>query len=553
MRNNSLALVTVIALCINGVGAGLVPLPAAASAPDRNPATLGALPAWFAAMPGDRYPAAGRETSTDDAGPYRLEGLSWGTQDATLDPATLPPSLRPTEAESAPVLWVNPGMAQTSSPLSTGVRFTAANGRGGGTRHRYFVPFNDVNLWTLFDDKDTGLPGGQQCHVSGVPVGGTLSSSIFVIASSDRTRYYYDHWEDGYDADPLDPEQRSSTTEVGVLDAGAFVVFQDAINSGQVGTVFFHDGRDLITIVGEQAAVVRQVYPSTPGTVLAAAWEIPEVDDWGTAYVATVGEDLADRPQDDHRFAGLEVMAALTGTEVYYNGVLSATLGAGETLFVNGANNGAGGGGVDSRDTITANGPIQVQMMTGSCSARYSAHGYTLQPVDVWDTAYWAPVPGFDPDDPGCDAPSGDADTDVYLHNPHSDAIVVTMSSSASAYDIPIPAGATVSVLDETGLDDISTGGISGTQLYSSQPFWGVAVIDSATTGDSEGRNFDWGYSLVAESKLSSHVIVGYAPGSAPPLSRHTVPTATWPSSPRSPTRCSTSICTRTACPIPST
>jgi len=451
MRNNSLALVTAIVLCMSGVGAGLVPLPAAASAPDHNPAALGALPAWFAAVPDGRYPAAG-------------------------------------------------------------VRLAPANGRGGGTRHRYFVPFNDENLWTLFDDKDTGL--SSPCHADGVPVGSTLFSSVFVIASSDRTQYYYDHWEDGYDADPLDPAQRSGTTEVGILDAGAFVVFRDTINASQVGTVFFHDGRDQITIVGEQAAVVRQVYPATPGTVLAAAWEIPDVGDWGTSYIATVGEDLVTNPGgvQDHDFTGLEIMAALPDTEVYYNGILVATLGAGETFFVDGAADGAGGGGVDSGDTITANGPIQIQMMTGSCGIRYSAHGYTLQPVDVWDTAYWAPVPGFDPDDPGCDAPSGDADTDIYLHNPHSDAIVVTMSGSMGAYDIPIPAGATVSVLNVTGLHDISTG-TGGTQLYSSQPFWGVAVIDSATSGDSDGRNFDWGYSLVPESRLSSHVIIGYAPG----------------------------------------
>jgi uncharacterized repeat protein (TIGR01451 family) len=464
MRNRSLALVTVIALCINGVAAGLAPLPAAATAPDRNPAALGALPAWFAATPDGPYPAASRETSADD-------------------------------------------------PLSTGIRLAPANGRGGGTRHRYFVPFNDEHLWRLFDEKNTGLPGAQQCHVHDVDVAGSLNSSIFLIASSDRTRYYYDHWEDGYDADPLDPEQRSDTTVVGMLDAGAFEVFQSAINPGQVGTEFFYDGRDLITVVGEQAAVVRQVYPSTPGTVLAAAWEIPDIGDWGTAYVATVGEDLVSNPGgviQDHDFTGLEVMAAQDGTVVYRNGELLATLDTGETHPIYGANDGAGGEGVDSTDTITATGPIQVQMMTGSCGgARYSAHGYTLQPVDVWDTVYWAPVPGFEE---GC-GPSGlDADTDVYLHNPHSDAIVVAMSGSVGTYDIPIPAGSTVSVLNVTGLDDISAG-TGGTQFYSSQPFWGVGVIDSATNGDSEGRNFDWGYSLIPESRLSSHVIIGYAPG----------------------------------------
>lgn len=65
MRNNSLALVTVIALCISGIGAGLAPLPAAATTPYHNPAALGAFPAWFATMPDDEYAPADPETTTD--------------------------------------------------------------------------------------------------------------------------------------------------------------------------------------------------------------------------------------------------------------------------------------------------------------------------------------------------------------------------------------------------------------------------------------------------------------------------------------------------------
>ena len=58
MKNNSLALATAIALCVNGIGAGLVsPQAGAASIPDHNPAALGALPAWFAAIPDEAYPA----------------------------------------------------------------------------------------------------------------------------------------------------------------------------------------------------------------------------------------------------------------------------------------------------------------------------------------------------------------------------------------------------------------------------------------------------------------------------------------------------------------
>jgi uncharacterized repeat protein (TIGR01451 family) len=548
MRRNSLRTATVIALFVNAIGMGWVP-PSAAGAPvrDYDPASVGALPAWFAAIPDDQHPVAEQETYTDSAGWYRFGGLAHGTHKVTLDPATLPLRLRPVEGEPVPALWLTPGMERISDPLSTGVRFTAAyerknstitglvfvdrdgDGRPGpgepgipGVRvidptvHQYYVPFNDENLWTLFNDKNTGLPGALQCHTTGTSVAGTLNSSIFLIASSDGTVFYYDHWEDGYDPDPLVP---GPTTEAGVLDAGAFQIFQDNIDPTQVPdtSVFFYDGRDRITIVGEEASVVRQAYPFRPGTLLAAAWEIPEVADWGDSFVATVGEDLdfnAGAVQD-HDFTGLEVMAALPGTQVYYNGALVATLDFTDTVFIDGANDGPGGGGVDSTDTITATGPIQVQMMTGGCGDYYSAHGYTLQPVNAWCDLYLAPVPGFEP---GCNPeyPTGhiwsNADTDIYLHNPHPDPITVTVSSEVVTSDIVIPPNTTMSVLYATGWPDIATG-IHGTSLTSSQDFWGMAVIDSSTSGTRQSEMFDWGYALVPGSDLSSQVVVGYAPG----------------------------------------
>ena len=588
MRNNSLALVTVIALFVNTVGLGLAPpLAVAAPAPESDFAWIGALPPWFTGAPavseaeghsviahsgvlpawfamngaGATSPTRGdvgtdlaqatapeAYTYTDGAGGYRFDGLPNGTHKVTLDAVTLPPSLRGAEGEPVPVLWINPGQELTSAPLSTGVRFSAAYDRENGiitglvfvdqdsdgqassdepglpgvrvidpTVHQYYVPFNDANLWALFDDKNTGLPGAQLCHPTGVPVAGTLDSSIFIIASSDGTVFYYDHWEDGYDADPLAP---GPTTEAGVLDAGVSQVFQDDVDPALVSdqSVFFYDGRDRITVVGEEASVVRLVFPSTPGEVLAAAWEVPETADWGTEYIATLGEDLDfnGATVDDHDFAGLEVMAALPGTEVYHNGSLATTLGPGETYFINGANNGPAGGGVDSTDRITATASIQVQMMTGGCDDRYSAHGYSLQPVNAWCEDYWAPVPGFVP---GCGPSGRDADTDLYVHNPHPYEITVSVSSDMGTLDMSIPSETTVSVLDESGWTDLSTGN-QGTHLSSLDTFWGVGVIDSSTNGTSASNIFDWGYALVPQSNLSSQVIVGYAPGNEddPPM-----------------------------------
>ena len=70
----------------------------------------------------------------------------------------------------------------------------------------------------------------------------------------------------------------------------------------------------------------------------------------------------------------------------------------------------------------------------------------------------------------------------------------------------------TVSVLRESGWSDLA-GGNQGTHLASDDVFWGVAVIDSATSGNGNSDDWDWGYSLIPESRLSSQLVVGHAPG----------------------------------------
>ena len=272
-------------------------------------------------------PSADLSTMTDEQGHYRFENLEKGTHKVTLDLSTLPTKLQPVADEASPVLWLNPGQEMTSEPSSTGVRFTAAYDRETGdisgvvfwdqngdglqgsdepglagvrvidpTVHQYFVPFNDQNLWTLFDEKN-------RCHGDVVNVIAPINSFTYLTAGSDGTIYYYDHWEDGYDADPLNPDA-ASTTEVGALDAGATQIFQDNISPTLIGTLvggrYYYDGRDRITVFGENATAVRLAYPDqvvdsggqNSGVIAAAAWEIPEVADWGTEYIATVGEDL---------------------------------------------------------------------------------------------------------------------------------------------------------------------------------------------------------------------------------------------------------------------
>ncbi len=485
-------------------------------------------------------------TLTDAAGRYRFVGLPHGSHRLTLDLASLSDGWGLMANTVSPVLWVTPGATQTSDALPNGVRFTAVYDRTSGdiygvvfadkngngrqdagepglpnvrvidpTAHQYFVPFNDTNLWDLLDAKLV-------CH-SGSHISGYLDSSIVLVSSYEGTIYYYDHWEDGYDVDPLYPDILS--TEVGTLGTGAVKVFQSDITEAGVGggPPYLYDGRDRITVYGERATLVRMVYPSNPGPVLASAWEIAEVADWGEDYVAVMGEDLDFRvgDGDDANFTGLEVMAAVDDTQVYYNGAYVVTLDTGDTYFINGVGQG-GAGGVDSTDTITATQPVQVQMLVGGCAGANSGNGHSLLPINKWSNEYWSPVPGFADSGAGATGAcqlSGDSDydSDIYLHNPNDAAITVNASSNLATVALSIPAHTTRSLLERygaLGYADISNG-TSGIHLWSDDVFWGVGVADSSSGENGDSQTYDWSFSLVPDVDLSSQAVVGYAPGTS--------------------------------------
>jgi uncharacterized repeat protein (TIGR01451 family) len=396
--------------------------------------------------------------------------------------------------------------------------------------HQYFVPFDDDDLWTLFAEiNDDGAIG--QCLFDS-STSSTLNSFISVTSSSDGTILYYDHWEDGYDTDPLVP---GPTTEVGVIDAGVTQTFNDLVATPRVTATLLYDGRDRITVLGEPVSVIRAVYPVAPGEVLAGAWEVPEVSDWGQSFVAVIGEDLdfnGAGVADDFDYVGLQIMAAQANTQIWVNGTLvTTTVRAGATFFIDGENNGPGFGGVDSGDVITATAPIQVQMLGAACDQPLSARAYTLQPVDTWYNNYWAPVPDFTEEATWCaidqdvPPPIDDRDTDLYIHNPHPYPITVTFDDGGVGAPIPltVPPTTTISILailNNPATFNRDLNDTMGAHLYGDETFWGMSVIDSIsgnTAVQSTSQVNDWGYSLIPVNKLSSQVILGWAPGNSLP------------------------------------
>jgi hypothetical protein len=275
------------------------------------------------------------------------------------------------------------------------------------------------------------------------------------------------------------------------------------------GSRLYYDGRDRITVAGEEAAVIRYAYPSVADSVigsrLAGAWEIEETASWSAAFAIPAGEDWGAR--SDFEFTGGTVMALQDGTQVYLNGALAATLNMGQTYFVNGAGNGPAAGGLNSGDMITATAPIMVNMFGSICDLTeageaWSGNGYTLEPLDHWISDYWAPVPSRSI----CDS----ADTDIFVYNPNPVEITIRVDDG-SPVDVRVPAQSSRSVVTLLGRGLATDRGV---HLYSptGERFWGVVNID---TGDTA---YEWGYSLMHD--LGYEVVLGWSPGnsSVPPI-----------------------------------
>ncbi|MEQ1701959.1 MAG: GEVED domain-containing protein, partial [Ilumatobacteraceae bacterium] len=200
-------------------------------------------------------------------------------------------------------------------------------------------------------------------------------------------------------------------------------------------------------------------------------------------------------------YTGMEVMARAAGTLVYidtnndgdyldvgdHNGT---SIGEGQTVYVN--------GNVREGAKVVTSKPTQVFLMTGVINSSYENRSFQVFPTEGLVNDYIAPA--------STARAGGTYATVLYLFNPQSSAITVTVTTPSGATNYTIPAGQTLNPAPV-----LPTGG--GARVTSTTTFAAVAGIGTREAAGSS-LNYDWGYSLLPARVITDSLVVGWAPGS---------------------------------------
>ena len=182
----------------------------------------------------------------------------------------------------------------------------------------YYIPIPETNIHTSF---------GQFTDYFNNPISNSVRTIISMVTTEDGNLIYYDHWEDGYEADILNPTQ--STTQVwgdnnpsngtppsfgsDELQDGDVISVDNTISLPRNPSQIYFDGRDKIAS-SHQIALSRAAWSPTPGPVLSGAVDIMDINAFGRDYEIPIGEDIYSNQMFE--YTSLLVMAQEDNTNV---------------------------------------------------------------------------------------------------------------------------------------------------------------------------------------------------------------------------------------------
>ena len=377
----------------------------------------------------------------------------------------------------------------------------------------YYIPIDEQHIR---DWSDAISPNANN--------GGTseqVRSFTSLVFSSDAAVVYYDHWEDGYEADIINPVQASTevwgdanasnglrpgcaVASCDRIAAADLIVLDNDVQLPRNSASRYYDARDYIASTGT-VVVSRHGYRLQEGSLLGGASEVFPLASWGTSFEAPVGENIS--AHDMFSYSAVSIIASADSTTVNIDrdgdgsADVTQVLDRGESLFDGDLS--TQGNGMLSGGTITATNPIQVYLLTGDRDTTYAGRWYTLIPSEDWSDEYYTPAGSSDPD------PSDDEQaTFVTFYNPGASSITVTHETrsggTVNSGTVSVPAG---------GQTDLRMPEDSGGHFYTvgNETFYALATVDYDSTAT------DWGFPLIPSNQLTTGVVVGLGWGQVNP------------------------------------
>ena len=430
-------------------------------------------------------------------GPAWVAGASLAVAGLALAIAAGPSSalpLSPTQtptATSAPTPTVTPAAPTPSAtarpPSEADPPLGAPAGLVPPAPQVHYLPYRADQLWEILSSEETG--------VASQPV--RLIASV--AAPRSGTRVAVDHWEDGYDADPLDAPGPS--TEVTTLGAGGVLDLSDTVDLALIGSLDpvgagrpYRDGGDKI-VSSQHVSVTAGGWPATTGAVHGGSSAVPDVAHGGTSFTLPVGEDApfpaASPTASPFEYTGLVVVATQDATSVTVAGGPAVVLDEGEAQLID--------GGLHLGDTVVASRPVAAYVGAGDVDAGYEGRLFDLAPTTAWSDRYVTPVTSTN---------NSDEVVRAFLYNPGGSALAVTVERSnatTSTVSVPAHGQASFKLTSDVGARFSAPG----------RPFAGLLVITTPEIANDASASYNWGIPLVPEDELTSSVIVPYGPGSA--------------------------------------
>ena len=380
----------------------------------------------------------------------------------------------------------------------------------------YFVPLPEQDLYGVFKDITPNNP---------TAVSGNVQSVISLAVAAANTVIYYDHWEDGYEADPRLRTQSSTQiwgdgdlsngiapgTTNDILRGGSAIVLSNGVvvNPRNKANIFF-DGGDRIQ-ASLPIAVTRYAFPDQPGSLIADSVEVLNFGSWGRRFIAPVGQNTPDysgtSPFEYSRFF---VMAGEEGTEIFRNGI---QIGGSGAVFNTGASVSFI---VNEGDVITSTRPVQTDLIVGDINDTYELRWYSTVDANDWTNEYISPVA------------ETLGNTGFWFYNPHDYPIQVSYNggnTDSGTFTVPVKASKFIPschgspLLIPSSLTPMTSktpDRYSGVRFKSSgDNFFAFAQIDAngSPTFGGAGQVYDWGWPMIPTSQLTSQALVGLGQG----------------------------------------